>query len=202
MRGILRDCSQQIPVGGTSCAGSYAVGPPSTVQELSSAPPVKAADENGGSQDSSMRNVSEGIRRTRQPGEPGEAGAQAAAALIDFAENFDEARENGASLVEATLAGAGLIAVGTIRAKPPGGSKPIDQTDWSGQHREIKNGAGAGAATSTRIDRGGNLWVQGSGGKWEHRGPVSDYTAAGRPLGRKGIARDQRRQQRRGRRGR
>ncbi|MEO1211831.1 MAG: RHS repeat-associated core domain-containing protein, partial [Cyanobacteria bacterium J06638_20] len=176
-------------------AGDYGVFGAQAVPDNSDASRRQVGE--GYNEDSNDVDIAEGIRRSEQAGEPGESGAQSAAALMDFLERYGEAREGGASILEATIAGAGIIPVGALRNKPPGGSKPIDQTEWSGQHREIKAGAGAGAATSTRIDRGGNLWVQESGGQWENRGPVADYTAAGRPLGRKGADRDQRRQARR-----
>jgi RHS repeat-associated protein len=76
---------------------------------------------------------------------------------------------------------------------PPTGSKPIDQTPWSGDHGQIKDAIGAGGADNTRIDPAGNVWSQNPDGTWTNYGQASDYTGSGRPTGRTGRDRDRRR---------
>ena len=74
---------------------------------------------------------------------------------------------------------------------PPPGSKPIDETDWSGDHQDIKEGIGAGPRDSTKIDPSDNVWGQNPDGTWTNHGPAGDYTGSGKPSGRRG--RDRRR---------
>ncbi|MET1257469.1 RHS repeat domain-containing protein, partial [Aliikangiella maris] len=68
----------------------------------------------------------------------------------------------------------------------PTGSLPIDRTEWSGDHQDIKHGIGAGAADHTRIDRDGNVWLQNPDGSWSNFGYAGDYTGSGKPSGRRG----------------
>jgi RHS repeat-associated protein len=74
---------------------------------------------------------------------------------------------------------------------PPPGSKPINETDWSGDHQDIKEGIGAGPKDSTKIDPSDNVWGQNPDGTWTNHGPAGDYTGSGKPSGRRG--RDRRR---------
>jgi hypothetical protein len=69
---------------------------------------------------------------------------------------------------------------------PPTGSRPIDQTPWSGDHQEIKQGTGAGPADNVRIDPDGNVWVENNSGSWTNYGPASDYTNSSKPSGQRG----------------
>jgi len=46
----------------------------------------------------------------------------------------------------------------TTQNKPPRGSKPIDETDWSGDHKGIKDGIGAGPADDVKISPDGHVW--------------------------------------------
>jgi hypothetical protein len=71
-------------------------------------------------------------------------------------------------------------------SRPPPGSRGIDETPWAGDHREIKEGVGAGARDNVRIDPRGNVWVQNPDGTWTNHGPATDYTGSGRPSGRRG----------------
>lgn len=75
--------------------------------------------------------------------------------------------------------------------RPPPGSKGINETPWSGNHGEIKQGVGAPPDGKVRISPDGNVWVEGVDGKWSEHGPASDYVGSGKPNGRKG--RDRRR---------
>jgi len=70
--------------------------------------------------------------------------------------------------------------------KPPPGSKPIDNTPWSGDHQDIKKGIGAGPADNVKIDPNNDVWGQNPDGSWTNHGPAGDYTGSGRPSGRRG----------------
>lgn len=78
------------------------------------------------------------------------------------------------------------------RAKrPPPGSRPIDQTPWSGDHQGIKEGVGAGPSDNVKISPNGDVWVENPDGSWTNAGPASTYTGSGKPSGRRGKDRDQ-----------
>ena len=123
----------------------------------------------------------------------GGSGARAAAGLIIVTGDAAEARRSGE-----TLFGSLLVALGLgQQSKPPPGSKPINQTEWSGDHQEIKRGVGAGPADSVKISPSGDVWTQETDGTWSNHGPAKDYTGSGRASGRTG---NDRRSNRRGRR--
>jgi hypothetical protein len=75
--------------------------------------------------------------------------------------------------------------------RPPAGSKPINETPWSGDHTKIKQAAGAGAKDDVRISPKGEVWAQHPDGSWTNYGDVRDFTGSGRPKGRRGKDRDQ-----------
>jgi RHS repeat-associated protein len=75
------------------------------------------------------------------------------------------------------------------QSSPPSGSKPIDQTDWSGNHGEIKDSIGSGGKDKTRIDPEGNVWGENPDGTWTNHGPAANHTSSGRPEGRRGSDR-------------
>jgi RHS repeat-associated protein len=79
---------------------------------------------------------------------------------------------------------------GDTADKPPAGSLPIDQTPWSGDHKDIKDGIGAGPADNVKISPDGDVWVQNPDGSWTNGGPAGDYTGSGKPSGRRGNDRD------------
>jgi hypothetical protein len=89
---------------------------------------------------------------------------------------------------------AGLLAGGIIlnnnASRPPAGSRPIDQTDWSGDHTEIKQAVRAQGNADVRISPTGEVWAQKPDGSWENHGPAADYTGSGKPSGRRGKDRD------------
>ncbi|OZB35089.1 MAG: hypothetical protein B7X44_10885 [Halothiobacillus sp. 15-55-196] len=70
--------------------------------------------------------------------------------------------------------------------RPPAGSKPIDQTPWSGDHQDIKRGVGAGPKDNVKIDPSDNVWVQNPDGTWTNYGDAGSYTGSGNPSGRRG----------------
>ena len=70
--------------------------------------------------------------------------------------------------------------------KPPIGSKPIDQTPWSGDHQKIKKEIDADAGDDTRISPNGDVWSQHPDGSWNNYGPASNLTGSGRASGRRG----------------
>ncbi len=76
--------------------------------------------------------------------------------------------------------------------RPPAGSRPINQTPWSGDHGQIKGQIGAGPADDVRIDPDGNVWSENPDGTWTDHGPASDYTGSGKPKGKRGPDRDKR----------
>jgi RHS repeat-associated protein len=75
-------------------------------------------------------------------------------------------------------------------SKPPSGSRPIDQTEWSGDHQDIKRGVGAGPADNVKISPEGEVWVEEPDGSWTNHGSAADYTQSGRPSGRTGRDRE------------
>lgn len=87
-------------------------------------------------------------------------------------------------------------------SRPPAGSKPIDETDWSGDHGEIKGSVGAGPTDKVRISRDGEVWVQNPDGTWTNHGDASSHTNSGREegSGRTGRERDREREEQRERR--
>jgi RHS repeat-associated protein len=70
--------------------------------------------------------------------------------------------------------------------RPPPGTKPIDETAWSGDHGKIKGEIGLGPTDHTGIDPDGNVWGQNPDGSWTNYGPASDYTGSGKPSGKRG----------------
>ncbi len=81
---------------------------------------------------------------------------------------------------------------GETRDKPPPGSKPIDQTQWSGDHQEIKRGIGAKGADDVRISPDGDVWAKKPDGSWTNHNAAGAYTESGTPSGRTGAERDSR----------
>jgi hypothetical protein len=75
-------------------------------------------------------------------------------------------------------------------SRPPAGSRPIDQTDWSGDHTEIKQAVGAQGNDDVRISPSGEVWAQKPDGSWENHGPADTFTGSGKPSGRRGKDRD------------
>jgi hypothetical protein len=74
--------------------------------------------------------------------------------------------------------------------RPPAGSRPINETPWSGDHTEIKEAAGAGATTNVKISPKGNVWARHPDGSWTNYGPAEQFTGSGKPGGRRGKDRD------------
>ncbi len=69
---------------------------------------------------------------------------------------------------------------------PPPGSKPIDDTEWSGDHGAIKRGIGAEPPDNVKIDPSGHVWLEMPDGCWEDFGPAGAFTGSGKPRRRKG----------------
>jgi len=91
----------------------------------------------------------------------------------------------------ALLGGLGTTILNSDTAgRPPAGSRPINQTDWSGDHTGIKKAVGAEASDDVRISPTGEVWVQKPDGSWENHGPADAYTGSGGPSGRRGKDRD------------
>ena len=80
--------------------------------------------------------------------------------------------------------------------RPPPGSKPIDETPWSGDHVEIKEALGAGPKDDTRISPDGDVWGANPDGSWTNYGPADQFTGSGKPQGRSGRDRQKRRRDR------
>ena len=99
------------------------------------------------------------------------------------------------------FAGVAILATGAVvyeasQSRPPPDSRPIDQTEWSGDHQEIKENAGAGPTDSVRIDSDGGVWIQQPDGSWtgpDENGYAGDYTGSGEASGRRGKDRERRR---------
>lgn len=74
----------------------------------------------------------------------------------------------------------------------PTGSKPIDQTPWSGDHKGIKDAIGAGPKDKVFIAPGPNadVWAKNPDGSYENKGPAGTYTGSGKPSGQRGKDRE------------
>jgi hypothetical protein len=72
------------------------------------------------------------------------------------------------------------------RDRPPTGSLPIDQTEWSGIHDRIKRAINARGADKVSIDLEGNIWAENPDGTWTNHGAATDYTGSGKAKGRLG----------------
>lgn len=70
------------------------------------------------------------------------------------------------------------------RNRPPIGSLPIDQTEWSGDHYQIKRAINARAQDRVYIDLKGEIWAENPDGRWTNHGPATDYTGSGKARGR------------------
>jgi hypothetical protein len=74
--------------------------------------------------------------------------------------------------------------------RPPAGSRPINETPWSGDHTEIKRAVRAGATTNVKISPRGDVWAQHPDGSWTNHGSAEQFTGSGKPGGRRGKDRD------------
>ena len=63
----------------------------------------------------------------------------------------------------------------------PPGTRPIDQTPWSGDHGKIKKGAGIPPTGWTGISPEGNVIGSDENGDAIDLGPASDYVPKGKP---------------------
>ena len=90
-----------------------------------------------------------------------------------------------------------MAEAGETHARLPAGSLPLNQTPWSGDHDEIKDGIGAEGPDSVFIDLGGNVWLENPDGTFTNFGPASDFTGSGTPKGRRGRDRRRRREKER-----
>jgi RHS repeat-associated protein len=72
----------------------------------------------------------------------------------------------------------------------PSGSKSIDKTKWSGDHRSIKEGITAGPKDKVVIDPEDNVWSENPDGSWTFHGYAGDYTGSGKASGRRGKDRE------------
>jgi hypothetical protein len=103
----------------------------------------------------------------------------------------------GLTAAQAILGGAALGGLGAVilnnggASRPPAGSRPINETPWSGDHREIKKAANAGSTDNVTISPTGDVWAQSPDGSWTNHGPVDIFTGSGKPSGRRGKDRDQ-----------
>jgi hypothetical protein len=72
------------------------------------------------------------------------------------------------------------------RDRLPTGSLAIDQTEWSGDHHQIKRAINARGTDKVSIDPQGNIWAENSDGRWTNHGAATDYTGSGKAKGRRG----------------
>jgi hypothetical protein len=93
----------------------------------------------------------------------------------------------GASAVD----GLGALILNNENAeRPPAGSRSINQTPWSGDHRDIKRAVGADPDDDVRISPTGEVWAQNPDGSWTNHGAAETFTGSGKPSGRRGKDRD------------
>ena len=74
----------------------------------------------------------------------------------------------------------------------PTGSRPINQTPWSGDHPAIKLALRAKPTDNVFIDPDDNVWLESPDGTYSNHGPASDYVGSGKPKGRRGKDRTRR----------
>jgi hypothetical protein len=74
--------------------------------------------------------------------------------------------------------------------RPPAGSRPINETPWSGDHGKIKKAVGAEPDDDVRISPTGEVWAQNPDGSWTNHGDAKVFTGSGRPSGQRGKDRD------------
>jgi len=74
--------------------------------------------------------------------------------------------------------------------RPPPGSRPINETPWSGDHTEIKDAVGTTPKGNVKISPDGDVWVQNRNGSWTNHGPAENFTGSGKPRGRRETDRD------------
>ena len=91
----------------------------------------------------------------------------------------------------AALGGLGALILNNDRARrPPAGSRPINETPWSGDHREIKRAINSPAKGNVQISPKGEVWAQNPDGSWTNHGAAGTFTGSGKPSGRRGRDRD------------
>ncbi len=76
--------------------------------------------------------------------------------------------------------------------KPPPGSKPINETERSGDHKAIKKGIQVKPTDDVRIAPNGDVWSQNPDGTWANHGYAGQFTGSGRASGRRGVDRNRR----------
>jgi RHS repeat-associated protein len=98
-------------------------------------------------------------------------------------------------------AAVAIVATGVIiyearGTRPPSDAKSINETEWSGDHKDIKEGVQAGPTDDVRIEPDGGIWVKQPDGSWtgpDENGYADQYTGSGNPSGRTGRDRERRR---------
>jgi hypothetical protein len=90
----------------------------------------------------------------------------------------------------AALGGLGAIILNNNAERPPAGSRPINETPWSGDHQEIKKAVDAGSTDNVKISPTSEVWAQNPDGSWTNHGPADSFTGSGKPSGRRGKDRD------------
>lgn len=91
-------------------------------------------------------------------------------------EGFRAFRDSLGSIVESKASGGGL----------PPGSKPINQTPWSGNHGEIKEDILVPADGKVMSAPNDDVWSENPAGSWTNHGPAGIFVGSGRPRGRNG----------------
>jgi RHS repeat-associated protein len=130
---------------------------------------------------------------SQDPIVPGEQYAQAAMALCAAGPPgcaVGTGITAGQLLLGGALLGGALILNSDTADRPPAGSRPIDQTPWSGDHGEIKEAIGATGTTNVKISPTGDVWAENPDGSWTNHGPAGSFTGSGQPSGRRGKDRD------------
>jgi hypothetical protein len=91
----------------------------------------------------------------------------------------------------AALGGLGALILNNDRTRrPPAGSRPINETPWSGDHEEIKGAINSPPKGNVKISPTGDVWAEDPNGNWTNHGPADTFTGSGKPSGRRGRDRD------------
>lgn len=75
-------------------------------------------------------------------------------------------------------------------SRPPAGSRPINETPWSGDHGNIKEAIQVPGNGDVRISPTDEVWSQNPDGSSTNHGPAGTFAGSGQPGGRRGKDRD------------
>ena len=85
-----------------------------------------------------------------------------------------------------------MAELGETLPRLPTGALPLDESEWSGDHRAIKWGMEADPSDNVFNDPDGNAWLENPDGTFTNCGSAADFTGSGKAQGRRGKDRGSR----------